>query len=286
MKYKGLYTLLIILGVLILVTWIYREQKKPPKSLKLLSDFGEIEKIVLSRKDSTITLELAGGEWRITTPIEAPTDKKVMSEFVDILNRIELGEAVTKRPEMYGTFGVDEEGTKISIYSSSDSISFTVGKTAGFDEGYIRLIGEDAVRLSKGFPRYLLSRGLDYWRDKTILSIQKNDIERIDFNYGSESFSLVKDGGWKLDGADVDSNKVKPLLATLENFRADGFLNEGEFEPEVTIEVKRIGGESQRILIGKSTDHRYPVMREGTETVFLVSSWKVDRLKKKASDFQ
>lgn len=288
MKSKGLYICLVILGGLIVITLIHREWKKPPKSVRLLSDFGEIEKVVLNREDSTITMERVRGEWRIAFPIDYPADKEVVTELIDALNRMELGEIVTRRPEMHETFTVDDEkGTQISLCTSSDSISLIIGKAVGFGEGYLRFSEEDVVYLAKNFPRYSISKGLDYWREKSILSIPKEDVERIDFIYPTERFSLFKEEErWKLDGADVDSNKILPILTTLENFRADGFLYEGEFAQEVAIDLKLVDDSHEKILIGTPTDHRYPIVLEGTETVFLVNTWKVDRLKKKPADFQ
>jgi hypothetical protein len=189
---------------------------------------------------------------------------------------------------MHESFGVGEaEKTEILVQCSTGEISFVAGKAAGFGEGYLRLSGEDAVYLAKGFSRYSFSRGLDHWRDKSILSIPRDAVEGIDYAYAAEKFSLLnEDGEWRLNGTDIDSSRILPILAALENFRADGFMYEGEFEPEVTLEVRLIGDRRESIHIGEMKDMHYPVMREGDETVFLVSSRTVDRLRKKRSDLR
>jgi len=288
MRSKGFLVLLGVLIGLILITLVYREWKKPARGLMLLSNFGELQRIRLGAEDSTIILELAGGEWRIMSPIEAKPDRKVVDQLMEGLKKMELGEVVSSRPEMYATFGVDEEtGRRVSLHSLSDSISFIAGRTAGMDETYVRLSGGSDVYLTAGVPRHLLDRELDNWRDKSILSLVKTDVERITFEYPSQSYSLLRDeGGWALDGDSVDSDAVALLLSMLENLRADGFVDDGELQPEFTIEVTLVGGKGERLYIGTSTDGGYPVMRDGDNTIFLLSERKVDRLKKKASDFR
>jgi len=288
MRFRGLSILLIILAVLVVVTWMYRRRAEPPEPIRLFSDFGDVQKIVLSRGDSTIVLESAGDEWRIVSPIEAAAEEGAVSTLMDALRGMEIGEVVTRRPEMHESFGVGEgEKTEIFVQSSSGEVSFVAGKAAGFGEGYLRLSGEDAVYLVKGFSRHSFARGLDHWRDKSILSIPRDAVEGIDYSYATERFSLSKeDGEWRLNGADIDSSKILPVLAALENFRADGFLYEGECKPEVTLEVRLTGDRRESIRIGEMKDMHYPVMHEGDEAIFLVSSRIVDRLKKKVSDFR
>ena len=288
MKSKRLYVLLTILGVLVAITWIHRRQERPKGSVKLLSDFGEVSKVVLQRQDSTVVLELIDGEWKITSPIQSGTDQKAVDAFIDAVAELRLGEAVTGRPEMHEAFEVDENrGTRILLYSGSDSISFVVGKAAGPDEGYLRLSGQNAVHLAENFSRHLLSRGLDHWRAKSILTMAKEDVQAVAFGYAAERFSLSReDGRWRVDGADTDSAKVDRFLVTLEDLRADGFLREEKIEEEVSISIDLVGGRRETIVIGKASDDRFPIVREGDGTVFFVNKWKADRLKKKPADFQ
>lgn len=56
---------------------------------------------------------------------------------------------------------------------------------------------------------------------------------------------------------------------------ADGFVYEGEFEPEATLEVRVTGAGHQKICIGELTDMRYSVMLEGDETIFSVDAHTV-----------
>jgi hypothetical protein len=288
MRSKRLYLLLIILAALIGITWVHRRLERPRESLKLLSGFGEVRKVALHRGDSTVVLELADSDWKITSPIESRTDQKAVDELIDAATEVRLGETVTRRREMHETFEVDEaRGTGVSLYSDSDSISFIVGKAVGPDEGYIRMTGEDAVYLAQNFSRHVLSRGLDHWRDKSILVMTKEDVQRIDFYDSTGAFSLSREeGSWRVDGADADSTKVERFLATLEGLRADGFLHQQKIEEEVSISIGLIGARQHKIIIGRPSNDRYPVVREGGGAIFFVNKWKADGLKKKPSDFQ
>jgi hypothetical protein len=288
MRSKKLYLLLIVLAVLIGITWVHRRLERPRESLRLLSGFGKVRKVVLHSRDSTVVFELTDSEWRITAPIESGTDEKAVDGLIDAVTEVRLGETVTRRREVHETFEVDEgRGTGVSLYSDSDSISFIIGKAAGLDEGYIRLTGEDAVYLAQNLSRHVLSPGLDHWRDKSILVMTKEDIQRIDFGYLTERFSLSReDGSWRVDGVDADSTKVDRFLSTLEDLRADGFLHEQGIEEEVAISIGLIGARQHKIIIGKPSNDRYPIVREGDGAIFFLNKWRADGLKKKPSDFQ
>lgn len=281
MRFRGLHLLLLVLTALVVVTLLYRMGKRPPEARRLLAGFGHVEKIILAKGDSTVILVLSGEEWRIVSPIQASANQKAVGEFVEGLAKIELGEVVTTRPETYAGFGVDNErGGRILLQSSSDTVSFIIGKPSGSDEGYLRLGAEDAVYLGSNVTGRLAARGLDRWRDRLILAVPKSGIEQIEFVYSSRKHLLRREEGkWVFDGAEVDSSKLSPIFAGLENLQADGFLYEDGFEPEMSIVLALRDGRQERISIGEPDEGRCPVAREGDETVFLVSSWKIDRLK-------
>jgi len=129
---------------------------------------------------------------------------------------------------------------------------------------------------------------LDDWRDKQILSFDRNNVSVIDIVYASEKVTLVrKDTVWMMNEKEVEESKVNPILTALSDLKADGFAEGVEFKSDFQVKVKFEAGNEEVLFIGeKKDDDKYHAKREGKETVFVLNKWRVDRIKKKKADFQ
>ena len=279
MKFRSLRILLVLLVVLVAVALIYTGIQKRPKSSKPFANM-EFESIEIKAKDSLCVFKKIDGGWKIVTPIEYPVDTSVFNSFLNGLKNLELGEVISNRPEKYADFEVDESGspqsgTKVKLCSARDTSSLILGKMAGdFEHWWLRLPPKPDVYLSKGLSKHIIDKGPDEWRDKTILAFNRADLKEIELN-GQKIVRV--DTLWLKDEKPMETFKTDDLLNLLSSLKADGF-SKGEIEPEFTVKLTFELGEKEILFIGKKTDNQYPAKLDGNPTIFLLNSWKVDRL--------
>ena len=282
MKFKSAKILLLVLGILVIITAIYTFIQRAPKVEKPFAN-TEFIRIEVKSKDTLSVLEKVGETWKLVEPIEFPVDTSLFYPFLRKLKDLEIDEIVSKREEKHSDFEVDTKGVELKIHWGNRSKTLIVGKMAGdFIHWYLRFPPASETYLSKGLSKFLIDKRPNDWRDHTIFSFNSQDVTEL--HLGNKKI-VRSDTLWMMDKKIIEDKKVKPILDVLSNLRADGFSTE-EFETK--FEVKMIFKSSidseepleEKVLyIGEKKDNNYFVSIQGTPTIFLLSSWKVDRIK-------
>jgi len=92
---------------------------------------------------------------------------------------------------------------------------------------YVRLADESEVYAVDGFLKMNFNRDPDSYRDKTLVSVNQGDIQRVEFNYDGRQTLLERTGqGWTLGGTPADSASVAKYVNTLSKLSSSNFLNE------------------------------------------------------------
>ncbi|HID94064.1 MAG TPA: DUF4340 domain-containing protein [bacterium (Candidatus Stahlbacteria)] len=288
MKFKSLFILIGVLAALAITYFTYRWATGRPHVSK---PFVQLEpyRLEIIRGDTMLVIEKKETGWEIVDPISYPADSTRVARVLRGIKDLELGAVASSRKEMHPKFEVDTvKGISIKAIGKRDSVNFILGKPSkDFTYSYVRFAHKDDVYRSKGLMQYMFPKRLDDWRDKRILSFDRNNVSEIDIVYTREKVELVrKDTVWLMNGTKVEESKVNPILTTLSNLRADGFAEEVEFKPNFQVKVKFAGGGEEVLFISGEKDKKYYAKKEGKEAVFVLSSWKVNRIKKKKADFQ
>jgi hypothetical protein len=308
MKTKNLIVLTAILVVLIAITFAYRQLTKQKLSSEMPYaglDKDTFFKIEITKKDGKHVFQKGAEQWDIIDPISYPADQRVMDTIIEKVIELEVGEIISTLKEKQAAFEVDEasRGIHVKIYQKDEetpAVSFILGKSA-FDylHYYFRYPGSNEIKVCKGPTRSLVDRQLKDWRDKTILSLEKNKIERISLIYPEETVELTKkEEKWIIGdaqkGIEADSTKVNPILDALSNLKTNDFVEKekrgnlkefGLVKPEFQVVVKTAEQE-EKILAGKKNNEKCYVKKENRDTVFLINSYKIDNLKKKRNDLK
>ncbi|MDI6840220.1 MAG: DUF4340 domain-containing protein [bacterium] len=276
MKFKSLKILLVVLIVLVAIAFIYTGIQKRPKVVKPFTN-KEIKYIEIKAQDTLCVFEKTGREWQLKLPVEYAVDTAAFNRLIKGLKDLEIGEVISKRTEKYADFGVDESGTEVKVCYGKDTAVIILGKMASdFEHWWIRLPPKSEVYLSKGLSKYIVNKRPDDWRDHTILSFNKNELREIDLD-GQKIESL--DTLWIKDGKPIETAKIDQILALLSNLRADGFSKEEGFEPEFTVKLTFEVGSEEVLHIGKKVNAQHTAKLEKSPVIFLLNSWKIDRLK-------
>ncbi len=269
-----------------------RQSGSHPRTPYSLVEADSLLRVEIARGDTSIVFERKGNRWELTHPLSYPADQTGLESLCKGLTELELGEIISTNPAKFPTFQVDERnGVEVRAYGreAEPLISVILGKMGrDFQHCYVRFPQGSQVHIARGPSRFVADRKVDDWRDKGIISFEKESAVEIAYQYPKmKGFTLVRqDGKWLLGGKEADSTAVSTVLGLLSNFRADGFRDGGDISPQLTITVTLEDKAQEKVTLGKEEEKgKHLVKREGSETAFWIYSWKVERLRKSRRDF-
>jgi hypothetical protein len=272
--------------------------------LKLKSDkvtkveiikFGTNETYVLTKDmDRWVVAQIAGMNASITLGIKYPCDPKVMTELVDKISKIKLTDIVSTNKDRYTDYQVDESsfGIIVKVYykDSTDKpqSAFILGKS-GFDYShfYFRYPDKQEIWLSQGLERYAVDHNMDYWRDKTLVMIDKTTVEsvKVSNSNGSPVNLIRKPDGWyatenKTENK-VDDAGINSIIDAACAFSGDGFAGPGDKfgSTEFSIQLKTKSGTTEQLLFGSVKDGKRFVKKGSDPTLYYVYDYRANALK-------
>jgi hypothetical protein len=166
-----------------------------------------------------------------------------------------------------------------------------IGEQKG-DDLYVATAESPTVYIIKKYALDRIARRPIDFRDKTLAKIKAADLTSVEITVGAETTTLTqKDGKWSAGKATVDDAKVKPVVASFENFSADGFSDErdpvktGLGKPAGQVVAHSKDKQTVTIKVGAATkDGDYYVTKIGSPDVYRVKKYAVDRWLKKPAD--
>ncbi len=255
----------------------------------------EIDSVIIVSADGTVRL-VAGDGWTVN-------GHETVAEAGESLRRgleeARVGRLVSRNPGNHDRLGVTEEkGRQVTVYSGGEArLSLIVGDQAQvFEQAYVRRAGEDRVYTLEGALVNLVNRRVDDWRDRNVLAAGRDEIQRIEFSYPDQSFTLVRDtSGWHLEpsGVKAEDGPVSSLLGQLAGLRAIGFAVEAVVDtlswnsPDAEVRVVGPGGLELGELVFLERDEEgvgYYVRRAGAPVVYTLSSYSGDQILKREAD--
>ncbi len=270
MKYRTIISMAIVIIILFAIV-ILTGQK--PKARSIVST-EEIKGLRIERQSDTTEIEISGGGYRLRKPIDYPGDSGLIANLINGLKGLQLGEVISQRAEKFDDFEVGEKGIKLIIKNKRET-AFIIGKYAGdYQHSYLRFVNDKKVYLVRGINKFLVDRSPDAWRDKTILRIDRDLIEKI-WIEGKEI--IKKDTLWLYGEEVIERQKVDNCLNLLSNLRANGFSDTATFVAKRWIKVFTRGGEFT-LEIGDKRDYNYLVKLLDKPTIFLLSEYTLESL--------
>lgn len=292
MKNKRLFLLGLTFVFLVIVAFLLMEMpgeksESPEEGDRLVDlDSAVIANVEIVAPSYQVTLVKRGAQWDLQAPIVDRADQSSVASLIGALASLRSRSVVSTNPEKRNLFNVDSTGTVVTL-SGADTppVALVIGKMgATYTETYIRPVESDDVHLVSASLAFIESRGLNGWRDKSIVKVPREEIRRVTYHYGDTTFSLeFRDSLWTLDGARGDDALVNTLLASLADVQADGFLEPPPSPvPPATATVKYAGKEL-RFSPGPSADV-YHVQRTADERWFEMRAWRAQQVLKRKSE--
>lgn len=166
----------------------------------------------------------------------------------------------TRKKEKWGEFQVGDSSTRVQVLADGDVLADVRFGRVGFNQNqmqmqqqqygggggfggaftYVRLEDEDEVYTVDGFLESTFNRGLNDWRDKSLLRIKKDQVTKVSFNYPDSGFVADKrEKKWWIGDQLADSTKFNSYLSQLEYKNASSFADDfsPSRQPDISINI-------------------------------------------------
>lgn len=229
---------------------------------ELLSvDTSAVQAVRVERQNGPdVRLARTSDGWSVgslDTTATYPASAQAVRELFDLLPELEVIAVATRQSEKHPRYGVDSTGTVLTMLGTDDTKlgQLIVGRThmqqrsgpsprqAPFQQGagssvtYVRDPDAPDVYSVEQPIRSLTDRAIDDWREKQLWSVDRSQIQRIDFAFPADSSftmervsdadtaSAPSSDAW-VSAGDTLSTRVSSLLRTLSSPEAQGFVDD------------------------------------------------------------
>jgi len=269
MKYKNIIILVCIIIVLLLITLM---TGKKPQTRPIIPIDG-LQTIIIQRQNDTTEIEIKNNNYQIVKPISYSGDSSTISYLIRSLQNLKLGEVISKRQEKFDDFEVGDNGIKLILKGKKET-AFYIGRYAGdYQNSYFRFDKDNKVYLVRGLSKHQVDLKPDDWRDKRILKIDKELIEKISID---DKEIIKRDTVWLCGDKTIEKYKIDGVLFSLSDLRATGFSDTSTFQAKNRIKIKTSGGGEFILEIGEKRDYSYLVKLPDKPNIFLLSEYTVN----------
>lgn len=195
----------IVLAAAALVAWLQRPVSVTVKNQALLADLkpalDQVTELRIARADgSHVTLKKQDGEWTVHER-DYPADGGKLRKLLLDLSSLQVLEEKTSNPQLYSTINVEDvqpvgagvaapskaaqssaageaaAATRVDVVTPQKTWSVLVGKSSGYKEGYVRLVGAKQSYLAS--PHIEAEVQPQQWVEHTITDIGEARIQSV-----------------------------------------------------------------------------------------------------------
>jgi hypothetical protein len=254
---------------------------------RTLAKFVDADKVILERGPRKATFAKVNGTWKLTSPLEADAEPSELEDFINVMSTLRADDLIVEKPEDLGAYGLDKPEVRWSFLSGDKEVlglSIGVPEIIKEQEGprrYAKLNGSDIVfKLSAGQTKQALAE----YRSRTVWpAFDAVQVDRIDFNYDQNPFSLEKVGAfWTTGKKQVPAAKVSETLDALSRLKVDYYVVDKDadlklygLEPPILAVVVKTSAGPRTLNVGRAvgeSKRRYASIGDGKHTdVFVIS---------------
>ncbi|MCB0805300.1 MAG: DUF4340 domain-containing protein [Bacteroidales bacterium] len=262
---KTLIILLVILGGIYLITTLNKGEDRTFKSQLVDVDTSQVTKIKiipsLGSDNEEITFTRTGEEWKLEADgkffkPEVSSIKNILTELLRMRTERVSATSEEKWKELEVT---DSTASRVQLFAGDDKLTdIYIGKfsytqapqqqqnpyqrqqTRMFTN--IREAGDETVYVVEGFIKMNIQPKVDSYRAKTLVSVQKENITKVSFNYPDDQFTVTNENGnWFLNGQPADSLETTRYLQKFSRLTNSNYADDVEMTtntPSHTITIE------------------------------------------------
>ena len=276
-------------------------------------DAAKIDEIqIAASSGETTTLRKVDNTWRVTAPITVPADQAEASGAASNLATADVQRVVDEQPKDLGPFGLAKPRLTITFRAAGDKTPRTLllgDKNPTGSDLYAKLPGSPRVFLVSAYLEGTFDKGSFGFRDKRILTFDREKIDRLDVAAGTAKTTVARQGDtWSVvapANARADFGVIEAVLSRLANGQmksiawdpdapakpaaatAPHTLKEFGLDPAERRLTLAAGSTVAEILLGKATPEGDVYAKDASRSiVFTIEKALADDLSRNPADFR
>ncbi|MEA2097008.1 MAG: DUF4340 domain-containing protein [Candidatus Cloacimonadota bacterium] len=295
--------ILIVLVIIFLITQMGNNVEKRINFFQV--DSTKIKTIEISNIKDTLRLSKENDIWKIVYPFENDANEyQIKNIFSKVLKVKTSNLPISESESSFDTYKVtNSQGTWIKFIDENKNVldEAIIGKSSSSKTTPARKPDKTKIFKLEDNINYIITANTDYWREKTILEIEENNISKISVICDKYAYELSpSDSLWYYTdsnntlGVNFNNKTLRDILSTLSKLTVNGFVN-NEFEnykeklisPDLEIGIKLSDGSTHYLRVAMDKDPKY-ILQFDNDEIFLYSVYKdwVDKFTKEAMDFK
>lgn len=249
-------------------------------------DSAAVDRLEIKTPASVVVLEKQGADWMLREPVRYRADQTAATSLIHDVMGVRSKATVSTNLEKQPVFQVDSTGTVIKLFEKgTEKTTMIVGKTgSSFSDVYLRVPPSNDVLLVDAPLSPITTRQVKDWRDRTIITLQKEGIKEVKFQYGDTAFVLtLKDSVWVIGKDQTQEWVVNSLIGSLSSFQADEFVDTPPSPTPRFTAFMSISDVQLRFAPRKGTDNFY-VQTSVSPQWYEVQQWRANQVLKRKKD--
>jgi hypothetical protein len=305
---KTVVILLVVFAGLLAFVYVYeirggkaREEAKEKEDKLVSLDRDKINEIEIVRKGSEpVLLKKSGNDWSVRKPIETPADSTTIDSLLSATSTARIDRKLENAGKDASKYGLADPRIRVVLKSGKEGRTLLFGsKDFTGNQVYVQVQGSPDVYLTSDYLFNTADKELKDWRNRKVLTFDRNQVQNIDITRPTDQIKLQKQGEkWTLEQPiqeAADESTVSSLLSTLESAEAQKFIAEqpedlktyGLDKPVATVRIREQGKDSWKTLeLGKKEDDGYLAHTTERTPVFTVKTEVYDKLNQKLWEFR
>ncbi|MBI5250830.1 MAG: DUF4340 domain-containing protein [Desulfomonile tiedjei] len=203
------------------------QEEKAAKILQLEKD--KVVRVELKTSDGTIELQKPGESWVLTSPIKTGADQIAVGSLIHSALDAKPEKVILEKDANWDEFGLDKPAFTITLATKDKKTEVFFGATNPSKSSYYARVDEQPkLLLVADTLKNSLNKSPYDLRDKSILTLAAEDVDRVVVSRGQESVELEL------------QDKDKWLLTKPERFRAKQSVIEAGLNSLAAIKAKEI----------------------------------------------
>ncbi len=226
----------------------------------------DIDGLKIAEGPKELSAEKSGENWQLKKPIDTKADNGEISTFVTTV-RFARAQTFPGPPVDLKAAGLDMPALRIALHDAKAKTDrvLLVGKSSEKDRYYAKDASRDPIFIIDKEIFEKSRRPVFDWRDKTITRLDRDKIDKVEIQRGSDTLTLLKAGSdWKLpDGKKLQWDKISSMLNMLDFEKAKDIVDMpkpaasyGLDKPKLEVAIHQGSGDPVRIAFG--TDSKMP----------------------------
>ncbi len=255
------------------------EEETPEEEAVWKVDAQDIEAIRVEREDGMLVFNKEKGGWQATEPQPFPVDGASLDAVASSMASL-TGKRIEQSDQALADFGLEDPSTAVTLrLSDGQTYTLSLGDETPVDNmRYVQVEGVSAIYTVDAFALEELSQPADTFMDRTLWSVEEDDVTSIALTWGDEEIQIARDGDeWKVNGKQLSTEQAGAIFSQMNAVTAQGLPVEAMPDGsdfQLTIETE----EGAETWTGARKEDRLFVQKEGGEWIYPVVPADIDQL--------